>query len=549
MYYRRGLDVDRLPKVIDRGFCVGLGLLVFLLHLPYLWPGGPALRHTGFALVFDHDEATVVYDAFRVALGEAAYRDFFNFKGPVFGLVYGAAFKVLGRHWWAAQLVWIFTHAVAMGLTASIVRHLGGRALALFVVFLHGFVLVLFWPRPYEQWLAEGLVIGGTWLLVVPVSREAARLFGAGLLFGLAALTALSSGLPVALAAVALVFLRGVELPPLQLRPALRASGLVTLGVVTGALFALLPSILRGGLLAMYEQTILWPRRAYLSSQPSRYADGKAAIVQKLPELGSSFMRLVAEAELHLVTALPVLLLGLVVLWAMAFLGARRLGPVRRHPGFMLVMIAGAYSAHLVVRGINRDVTHLAFVGGMALLAVAASVSVLRARWPGLRRGLSASFLVLGLLVLSLYGYLLKVSWAESRAQGSWREAALSRFGHPEVAAELGSEASMVYGSFAPGYVYFFVAKAAIPITNFPLSPKRWVGYYDRAQYQWLADAVLKNRPAVMALSGEQWSFLVELRPELSALYRPVPGSQRGYVQLYRPRAPSDGEMAPPPAD
>lgn len=512
----------------------GLGLLVFLLHLPYLWPGGPALRHTGFSLTFDHDEATVVYDAFRVALGEVAYRDFFNFKGPVFGLVYGGAFWLGGARWEVGQLVWIATHALAMGLLASLTRRLAGAGVACFAVAFHAFVLVLLWPRPYEQWLAELWVLLGAWLLIVPQTRSRAQLGAAGLSFGLAAATALSLGLPVALAALGLVALGGLETRPLRLRPGLHAAGWLGLGVMLGLGLALLPTALAGALPAFYEQTVLWPRRSYVASQPSVYASGKHGILAKLPELGPGLARLAARGALELVALLPLVLALGVGLFGLRFLASRWLGPVRASPRFVAVMLAGAFSAHLLVGGINRDMTHLAFVGGAALLGLAALVAALQERWPRARPAVSGTFGALGLGALLLYLHLAQLSWTPSRAEGSWREAALRRLGDPALAAELGPQDSMVYGGFAPGYVYFHVAPSALPITNFPLQPKAWVGYYDEAQYQWLARGVVEKRPKLMLLSGYQWSYLVELRPELQALYEPVPGRQYGWLALWR---------------
>src|SRR5689334_10214501 len=110
------------------GRWLAVAAVVCLIHLQYLWPGGPLL-HDPAPCPLVRDEATVLYDASRVTQGQTMYRDFFEFQGPAFYYLNAALFRITGPSFPAARLLMIVENALAAALLGALVaRYAGGIA-------------------------------------------------------------------------------------------------------------------------------------------------------------------------------------------------------------------------------------------------------------------------------------------------------------------------------------------------------------------------------------------------------------------------------------
>lgn len=547
--------LDRLGRA-PYGWSLGAGLAAFLLALPYLFPGGPALRPWGINLPFEHDEATVVYDAYRIVLGELPYVDFFNFKGPVFGLL-NAFVLAVWPDWMAAQLLFVVVTALAAGLLASVVQRTSGTALALFAVVLHATAVVPVWPRPYEQWLAEALALGAAAALVGEGGTRASRLGLAGGLLALCALTVQSIGMPALVAGWGIVALRGAarcqsgRLRGLvaDLRWILAGSGAVLLVFFVSAAAL-------GALDEVYEQAWLWPRRAYAASQTWPWGHGSTDLYLRLEELDDSLLEGLGKATGRVIICLPYGLAAAVGAGILRFLALPGRWNYLGSDRFVSVMLAGACGAHLTYPGINTDLTHLAFAGGFSLWGIAASFGG-RGEIPadgsgwfrqmGQRWNLwsSRAAIAIGaagaLATLCLYGALFVRTWPKARAMGSWEEAARSNTHFYQELQTLPADAQILYGGYGPGYVYFYSRPAATPLTNFPYVPQGWPNYYSKEQYAWMQERLAQPSTKAMVVSRHQLSHILKIYPGLYDDFQAV--ATRGSLTYLLRRAPKD---APP---
>lgn len=499
----------------------GVVLAVLVLHLPYLSPGGPALRPEGLDLLFEHDEATVVYDAYRIALGAVPYRDFFNFKGPVFGVLHGLAFR-LRPDWSSAQLLFLIADAASAGLLAALVQRFSGSAAAMAAAGIHAGLLVPVWPRPYEQWWA-GLFVLLT--LVAMTGRQGRTRLSSGLAgvcSALAALTVQSIGVPFFLATVTFAALRD----RLDGRwVALGGGSVLTVAGVSGAYL--------GALGPAYHQMWIWPRHAYAAFQLWPYGHGARAIHARLGELDLMTWSL-GGGGLLLLVLLPWLQAA-----AVGIEGLRSVARARPLSDRRLVCgLAGAASIHLLWPGMNRDVTHLAFVGDFALLSVAVVFARARPSSPRLRIGGA-----IGLLVVALLPFLsltVRAAFGPARDGPSWREAARRQTVFLEALDALPRHARIVYGGAAPGYSYFYVRAAATPLTNIPDVPQAWPGYYDEAQIRWLVDGIHAPETAALVLTRAQHRFLRGVDPDIERAFSEV-GAHGRFVLMMRRETTRDG--------
>ena len=152
-----------------------LALLVVLLHLPYLLPGGPWARNPT-PLILGQDEGTVLYDSHRIETGQVMYRDFFEFQGPVFYYLHAALFALIGGpSVLAARLLGLLISAAGATLLALLVARFAGRIAGVAAALIHACLLVAMWPFDYPHWLAEALAIGGLVLCARDGSRPRDR--------------------------------------------------------------------------------------------------------------------------------------------------------------------------------------------------------------------------------------------------------------------------------------------------------------------------------------------------------------------------------------
>ncbi|MEO1227655.1 MAG: hypothetical protein AAFZ18_02030 [Myxococcota bacterium] len=250
-----------------------------------------------------------------------------------------------------------------------------------------------------------------------------------------------------------------------------------------------------------YAQTWTWPRRAYAAFQLWPYAHGLEGIRGRLSELDGA-TALIGGLGLYFVAALPILQ-GLAVFAE----GFRLLGPGRRgrlqQASFCASLLAAAVSAHLIFPGMNRDITHLAFVGDFAMISVLTSAPT----WHQTSRRRTGLLAVVAVGALLPYARLASLGTAGTR---DWAAAAREHTWFVDDLESLPAEARIVYGGPASGYTYFYVRAAGTPITNLPDVPQAWPGYYDDDQIAWLMDGVRAPRTEALVLTRAQRRFLRE---------------------------------------
>lgn len=480
----------------------------------WLHPGGPWTRHY---LPIDNivgDEGTVLYDSLRIAHGQAMYRDFFSFQGPVFYHLYAAVLAVAGASVFAARFVNLLVIAAGAACLALLVRRLLGRAAAAGAVGVYVGALVSNWPAVYPSWLAQTLVLGALALLDDDVAHRR-RLRACGALLGLATCTLVSFGVP------ALVALTGAQvamgLRDRRARAALADAGAVLAGAA--AVFAVVVALLaaRRSLGAFAFDTLVWPFRHYGAGQWDAEPYGAWAYLFVTWNQGAPApWRSLAALVVRLVEFLPI---GAAA-GALAA-GAAVLRPGLRRTRFAVVIAAVALAevAPLVVGGARHDIIHIGFVAAFGLLGLAVAAGGLRAgRAP---RVAAAALLVgLGACAFASFAHKWTVVRRDPRARYTFEEAYLVHNTQAAQIRERTSAGERIVDGRIGGWSYWFLARdAAVSHTLLPDPPLARSNYFPPEVWEQLADEIWRGRPPVMVLIGDQWQRFVAHRPQLATAY------------------------------
>jgi len=240
-----------------------IALISLVLLLPYTAPGGVGTQFAN-APSFQVDEGTVLYDSLRVAHGQVPYRDFFEFPGPITFLFYGSVFRLFGPSLEAARWMSIIIMALGAALVAAIATRLAGRMAGLAAALIQTCAFVPSFPYAYTHWIAEAAGLTGLLL----IGRENPRRrddFVGGAFCAIALLTVQSVGLPLLVAAIGTVWLRGAA--GRSVHQAIRRPMYVLLGgaSILGATMLYFAAV--GGLQQFLYCTWTWPLGRYALAQ------------------------------------------------------------------------------------------------------------------------------------------------------------------------------------------------------------------------------------------------------------------------------------------
>jgi hypothetical protein len=506
------------PKTAARSWpwLLSLAAAIALLHLPYLWPGGPWAR-LPVALYLGQDEGTVLYDSWRIDQGQVMYRDFFEFQGPIFYYLHAALFALTGPSITAARALHLLVTAAGSTLLAVVVARFAGRLVGLGAAAIHAFILLPMWPFAYPAWLAEALALAGLALVARDETRPRDEILG-GACFGLSLMTIQSVGLPVLVAAAA-----AAAAPGLAAREARRAL-LRPARIILGAAAAILPILLyfaaHGALGSLGYAMFRWSLHNY------RLGQGPAV----------TYAWFVDQAiRQHLVVAAPwrwFHILGLGITWVLPFLAVASAAVVaplaaarllRRRPlapgeAGMVATAAAALAAvsPLWLAPIRPDLTHVAYLGSFGLIGLALLARLLIQATPRAQIATNAMVATAGAAMLLAYSHKTVYTWSASRALGNWREVALTLPSARQVDDVVSPGGTIVVGAMG-GFYYLFLRPAAVAHTYIPAT---YAAYLDDAQWRRLADDIAVRRPEAMLFVGRQWSEITKRRPDLAARYR-----------------------------
>lgn len=501
------------PGSIGWRFLLFVALGALLLHLPYLFPGGPWARKPEL-LPLVQDEGTVLYDALRITRGEVMYRDFFEFQGPVFYYLNAALFALVGPSLLAARLLHLVTTAIGAALLAGVVGRFAGRTAGVGAALVHACVLLPMWPISYAHWLAEVFVLGAIALLVREGDEpNAPREIAAGGLLGLAVLTIQSLGVP------ALVAVLGTRLAPGIAARDRRECWVRPMRVLGGALLAGMPVLVwfgaNGALGDLVYAMFVWPFEHYAHGNEVAYGWWTDNAVRLHEQVLATPWSTLAIWALRGAYYLPMAALAgaaVVLPWALYRLA-------RRQQGFAFATAGGvalAGVAALFLAPVRPDLTHVAYAGGFGLIALAVVLSPVALRLRPARFVVGAMFLAAGAIALATYAHKTAHTWQASRALGSWR-AELDKLPDARRLAEAaGRDGTIVVGERA-GFYHLLGPASAIPHTYLP---GRFVAYLSDAQWNRTADRIVTRKPRALRLVGVQWKELTRRRPELVTLYR-----------------------------
>jgi hypothetical protein len=492
---------------------VFLGAL--LVNSVYLAPGGPTLQRPESA-VLNRDEGTVLYDSLRISQGQVMYRDFFEFQGPVFYYLNAGVFAVVGPSVTAARAVWVVLAALSSMLIAVLVARFAGRWPGAAAAAIHATSLISMWPHAYPHWYAEAFVLGALVCLTGSNVGRRERIV-AGSFFGLAAMTILSLGLPLWIAsAVACGVPRMVTR---DFKAATQAIGEVLGGGLLVVAVVLAGFAAVGAADDLLYDTLRWPMDNYMIMQVG--ADGAWAshadeMIAAHGELDAARQGMFVLA-LWMIVLLPLSAVAalVVAMWRGARDLRRNLEPDGR---FFLVAAAGAAAVYpLLVGRVRTDITHVAFVAGVTLPALAAALT--RGGIPQRISRWAVAILLVGNggLALAARADRTVATWSESRELGDWKTATTTEWA-PLFDAVGPVDSMFIAGT--PGFSYMHHAPARVAFTLIPNEPP---GYYTDEQWRRIAREVKDRRPQLLVLTVPLRDFLWALEPELARLYQPTP--------------------------
>ncbi len=491
-------------------FFVIAAALSFLPALPALYMGAPIPHGTG-QLWMHRDEATVLADSARLIWGELIYRDFFEFPGPVPFFLNAAVFKVFGVSVLVARWFFLINVSVTGTLLAFTVRsHLGPLA-GLAVCLFHSAALVGFWLCNYPHWFSEMFLVAALSLYSADESAKLRRL-GSGVCSGLALWSIQSVGIPTAITLLLLSLTPGLA----QRRPglALRMSGHFFAGLAVASSLVLLPFLLGGGLSDIFYDMFVWPFTNYGEGQTDNtgYASDYSHSVRAHAQL-SAAPRYAALATISVNVVLPFVLAAtalphLVNLWLSVL---RRFEPA---PSSIVAVSALAALTPLLFGATRSDQVHIAFLGGVALLGIAAGLKLTP-------RKLQAASVVLFCTAAVLAATTLAFKLSRTDLSSDRWEAYVARLDDTKWVEKVSvPDDTLVDGTHWAGMRYMFTRRPASPFTMLP--GEEHGSYYSEAQWRSLADSIRAKRPKVMLLSKYQFGRVIAASSEIASAYQEV---------------------------
>jgi hypothetical protein len=508
-----------------------VALLSFAANAFYLWPGGPWTRGYDALLSPFRDEGTMLYDGLRIAQGEVIYRDFFQFPGPVFFELYGALFRFTGPSMFAARFLSISIVAVGAALLALVVSRFAGRLAGIAAGLFHPLVLYPTWPFAYPSWLALPITLGAVALLAreAPTPRQE---LAAGGLLALSLLTVQSLGIPTLVAGIGTsVF---VGLAARDWRQALARAGRVAGGAAAVAALVVMYFLARGALGKFLVDVFIWPFKHYAEGQGAglNYAYFLKETLGFQKYIGDPWKSLVSIV-VYTSAYLPFATLPAA---ALALVSVARTWRGQRPPTAPVVAAGMALAAvsPLATSGARRDITHIAFVASFGIIALAVCLAWIVARWRRARLAPAVLFGVLALVAATSWIHKAKVTWARSRAAGTFRDAFVEQYKPALEIERLTRPEDEVVVGWLGGWASFFTGRrSASPVTYFT-DPNRGGPYVFTPPSQWreLGQAILTRKPRLLMMVGNQWHALITFTPEIAARYQQQGFDHRFYLRL-----------------
>ncbi|MBM4308932.1 MAG: hypothetical protein FJ123_19570 [Deltaproteobacteria bacterium] len=495
-------------------FAISIFVLAILVHLPYLAPGGPAIKYP-WPLKIVIDEGTVLYDSFRITSGEVMYRDFFQFQGPVFYYIYAGLFAITGPSLTAARaLNLLITAFTAMLIGSLIARNLGMLAGA-GAAAVHACLLVPMWPYAYPHWLAESFSFLGIYFLMISRFRARFEWIG-GAFLGLSVFTIQSIGLPILGACMAVLAMSGI------IHRGWKDTCARPLRVLGGAMLSISPFILYlsvvGGFDQMWYAMFEWVFKHYPEGQTDIAGYGYGAFVNS-DIINHSRVnqpwRYFAVIGLRLVEVLPLFsVLGAIALIIQAFIkGGRQL----LNNSYLLIGAASIAGTSPLLLGITRaDLTHIAFIGSFGLCGASIFFSLLVHWKPRFRFPIIIAWIIIGILTVTNLGAKTVMTYQPSRNMLDWKGEILKHAIPRWIDANVSPHERIVVSDMA-GLQYLYIRRSAVGFTFIPVNVPK---YFSDEQWQKLGRQILIILPPVIEMSEKQWLQVTNRTPELTQHYQ-----------------------------
>ncbi|MGH7786699.1 MAG: hypothetical protein ACRERC_07515 [Candidatus Binatia bacterium] len=337
------------PAAVAIGWAVGVVSFAYLMSLP------PTLNMA--------DESVVLYGAKRVYMGEAAYRDFFEFVAPGAFYLYALAYKIGGVSITSARV----TTALLNALTAVCIYFLALRIAAVGEAVIAGLMVVAIcvpvWNMASHHWIATTMAAAAAAVLLAPgwQASTRARPTAAGFLAGILACT--HQGRAVWLIAWLIVSVPLVTqtAAPGRWRRCARELAWIAVGGAAICLPVFGYALWRSSFAEMHYAMVTWVTINYWA-----YNVGVAAWA------AAPFPTMRTITWVRLLEAIPALL-AVEALWVLWTLARRGLGAVRLRLSLLLLALS-AIAAIMYYPGIG----HVAFITPFALVVFAGMVYRLR---------------------------------------------------------------------------------------------------------------------------------------------------------------------------
>jgi hypothetical protein len=211
-----------------------------------------------------------------------------------------------------------------------------------------------------------------------------------------------------------------------------------------------------------------------------------------------------------------------------AFAAAAVLAPLaawrlwKRDPRHAELVGGGAAVAALSPLWLSRvrvDITHVAFVAGIGLVAAAAALAW-ATRWRAGRAAVTALFLVVGLLLWENFRDKAARTAGKYPKDMTFEKMVLNMPRARRIAATP-KGATVVIGEPGAGLYYFFLRDNATAFTYVA----EYQAYFSDAQWRRFADEIMARRPAYVVLTPLQLGQVKKLRPDFTTAYRAEGGA------------------------
>jgi hypothetical protein len=274
----------------------GLCLYVYWSHVT------PHLCYRDYWL--SGDSGTAVYNAWQVTTGRTLYGDVFEYRMPLWFLLFALLFRVTGPSAQAAQILTIVTLVACAPFVALVVRRVGAsRAFAIVAGALPVALFFPVWPFPIPPWLGWIPLAIGLWALGRALGADGVDrgwMARAGFLTGLYALCIQSHGAPFAV---------GATLGLLVALPVRRwpAVGWFVGGGLLSAAPILVYVVANGVLGEFWWNTFVWTTKYYHNELPHQLFAGVRSYYERrgLCDIGGVATNRLYDASLLAIPILP----------------------------------------------------------------------------------------------------------------------------------------------------------------------------------------------------------------------------------------------------